>query len=86
MDVRDRTGRLIQEAVMVRTHPRWLGARDLVRGGRVGELRAITGFFSYHNVAPENVRNRADIGGRDAYPGRIRVAATSGGAAPAGAT
>jgi predicted dehydrogenase len=63
MDVRDRTGRLIQEAVMVRTHPRWLGARDLVRGGRVGELRAITGFFSYHNVAPENVRNRADIGG-----------------------
>src|SRR5438128_10055411 len=24
---RDRTGRLVQEASMVRTHPRWLGAR-----------------------------------------------------------
>src|SRR6185312_7893252 len=60
---RDRSGRLVQEAVMVRTHPRWLGARELVRAGRIGDLRAVTGFFSYHNVAPENVRNRADIGG-----------------------
>ena len=60
---RDRTGRLIQEAVMVKTHPRWLGARALVRQGRIGELRAMTGFFSYHNDAPQNVRNQADIGG-----------------------
>ena len=60
---RDRTGRLIQEAVMVRTHPRWLGAREAIRSGRIGDLRAIAAFFSYHNAAPENVRNQADAGG-----------------------
>lgn len=60
---RERTGRLIQEAVMVKTHPRWVGARTLVREGRLGELRAMTGFFSYYNVAPQNVRNQAAIGG-----------------------
>jgi predicted dehydrogenase len=63
IDARQRSGRLIQEAAMVKTHPRWLGARALVRAGRIGELRAIAGFFSYSNLSPENVRNRADIGG-----------------------
>ena len=39
------------------------GAGDLVRGGEIGELRAIQGFFSYYNVDPQNIRNMADIGG-----------------------
>src|SRR5215218_4744934 len=38
IDARDRTGVRIQEAFMVRTHPQWTAARDLVLGGRVGEL------------------------------------------------
>ena len=63
LDARARTGRLVQEAVMVKTHPRWLEARALVHAGRIGELRAVQGYFSYHNVAPENVRNQADLGG-----------------------
>ena len=35
--VRDRTGVLIQEAFMIRTHPQWLGARDIARshGGEI---------------------------------------------------
>jgi predicted dehydrogenase len=61
--VRDRTGVLIQEAFMVRTHPQWLAAADAVRSGRIGELRAFTGVFSYFNDDPENVRNVADFGG-----------------------
>jgi predicted dehydrogenase len=61
--VRDRTGVYIQEAFMVRTHPQWLRARELVRSGRLGELRAITGHFSYTNTDPANIRNMADIGG-----------------------
>jgi predicted dehydrogenase len=61
--VRDRTGVLIQEAFMVRTHPQWLRCRDLVRDGSIGTLRAIYGHFSYHNVDPLNIRNQADIGG-----------------------
>jgi predicted dehydrogenase len=60
---RARSGRLVQEAVMVRTHPRWLGARDIVRSGRIGELRAMAGFFSYFNDSPENVRNQPGMGG-----------------------
>jgi Oxidoreductase family, NAD-binding Rossmann fold len=40
--VRDRTGVKIQEAFMVRTHPRWLRVRGLIREGRIGELRSIT--------------------------------------------
>jgi predicted dehydrogenase len=61
--VRDRTGVRIQEAFMVRTHPQWLKARELVRSGRIGQLKAISGFFSYHNVDPANIRNQAEIGG-----------------------
>ena len=60
---RDETGVLIQEAVMVRTHPQWLAARELMRLGRIGEPRAAQGFFSYHNTDPANVRNIESIGG-----------------------
>src|SRR5687767_2387032 len=45
--VRDRTGVQIQEAFMVRTHPQWVTARDLVRSGAIGELRSMLGHFSY---------------------------------------
>jgi predicted dehydrogenase len=58
-----RTGRLVQEAAMVRTHPRWLGAREIVRSGRIGELRSITAFFSYFNESPTNVRHDPAMGG-----------------------
>src|SRR6202022_4365447 len=38
---RDRSGMKIAEALMVRTHPQWLATRDLIREGRIGELRSI---------------------------------------------
>ena len=60
---RDRTGVLIQEAFMVRTHPQWLRTRELVQSGRIGELKAIQGFFSYHLTDTTNVRNVAEWGG-----------------------
>ncbi len=63
----DRNGVLIQEAFMVRTHPQWLRARELVREGRVGELRSIVALFSYFNDDPGNVRNQAGIGGGALY-------------------
>ena len=61
--VRDRTGRRIQEAFMVRTHPQWLKVREIVTSGRIGPLRAIQGFFSYFNDDPQNIRNMVGIGG-----------------------
>jgi len=67
VEARDRHGVLIQEAFMVRTHPQWLGARALVREGRIGELRAVQSSFSYFNDDPRNVRNVRDIGGGGIY-------------------
>ena len=64
---RDHAGVLIQEAVMVRSHPQWLRARELVRDGRIGALRVVQGSFSYMNVDPANVRNQAGIGGGGLY-------------------
>jgi predicted dehydrogenase len=64
---RDRTGRQVQEAFMVRTHPQWLGVRELVRAGRIGTLRAVSGFFSYFNEDPGNVRNVPEYGGGGLY-------------------
>ncbi|HTW22493.1 MAG TPA: Gfo/Idh/MocA family oxidoreductase [Candidatus Baltobacteraceae bacterium] len=54
---RDRAGVKIEEALMVRTHPRWLRARELIRGGRIGELRVVSSFISYFNVDRTNIRN-----------------------------
>ena len=63
IEVRNRTGMRIQEAFMVRTHPQWLETRRLIHSGRIGSLRSITGFFSYFNPDPENIRNQLELGG-----------------------
>ena len=63
LDVRARTGVRIQEAFMVRTHPQWLETRRLIQTGRIGTLRSITGFFSYFNADPANIRNHVEFGG-----------------------
>ena len=61
--VRERTGVQIQEAFMVRTHPQWVKARELVQAGRIGELRSMIGHFSYFNMDPANIRNVPEFGG-----------------------
>ena len=61
--VQQKTGVKIGEAFMVRTHPQWLRARELVQSGRIGPLRSITGFFSYFNRDPNNIRNIPETGG-----------------------
>src|SRR3989304_5642884 len=53
----------IMEAFMVRLHPQWLSAHQLVREGRIGALRTIHTTFSYFNDDPANIRNQQDIGG-----------------------
>lgn len=61
--VRDKSRVKIGEAFMVRCHPQWLRVHELVRAGRIGELRVIAGFFSYFNADPKNIRNQPEIGG-----------------------
>src|SRR6202040_2256578 len=60
---RDRTGVKIEEAFMVRTHPQWRCALDLISKGRIGAVRSVAGYFSYHLRDPQNVRNIFDYGG-----------------------
>jgi predicted dehydrogenase len=60
---RQRPNLKVMEAFMYRHHPQWKHAKQLVSAGKVGELKAIQSFFSYHNIDPGNVRNMADIGG-----------------------
>lgn len=53
----------VMEAFMIRFHPQWLKARDVVRSGKIGELKAVQVFFTYNNVDPKNIRNIAETGG-----------------------
>jgi predicted dehydrogenase len=61
------TGLLVAEAFMVRFHPQWQRAREIIRSGRLGEVRAVQTFFSYFLLDPENIRNQAGIGGGGLY-------------------
>lgn len=53
----------VMEAFMYRHHPQWQWAKQKVTEGEVGEVRTVQSFFSYYNADPENIRNKADIGG-----------------------
>src|SRR5438045_5996229 len=44
--VRDRCGVKVGEAFMVKTHPQWLRVRELIRSGKIGELKAIITAYS----------------------------------------
>ncbi len=67
IEARDRTGKQVAEAFMVRHHPQWLRAKALVDDGVLGRVRAIQTMFSYYNDDAANVRNMADIGGGALY-------------------
>jgi predicted dehydrogenase len=60
-------GVLIAEAFMVRHHPQWIKARELIREGRIGDPRAVQVLLCYRNVEPGNVRNIAEAGGGALY-------------------
>ncbi len=60
---RDKAGKLVAEAFMVRYHPQWRRARELAQSGAIGPVGAIQTFFSYRLLDPDNVRNRPPGGG-----------------------
>ena len=63
LEARDRSGLLVQEAFMIRSHPQWLAAIAAVRSGRLGDITRVDGRFSYRNLDPDNIRNQAALGG-----------------------
>jgi predicted dehydrogenase len=48
---------------MVRGHPQWLEVKRLVDSGAIGELRLVSGHFSYFRRDPDDVRSRVEYGG-----------------------
>jgi predicted dehydrogenase len=51
------------EAFMYRFHPQWELVKKWIKAGEVGEIQTINSIFTYYNDDPENIRNKAGIGG-----------------------
>jgi predicted dehydrogenase len=60
---REKSGKLVAEAFMVRFHPQWRRTREIARSGEIGTPRAIHTFFSYYLLDPSNIRNIPPGGG-----------------------
>jgi predicted dehydrogenase len=60
---RDRTGVVIGEAFMVQVHPQWVRTVELVREGKIGDLRYVVGAFGYYNDNFTNIRHVREWGG-----------------------
>ncbi|MBN7777094.1 Gfo/Idh/MocA family oxidoreductase [Nitratireductor aquimarinus] len=63
IEARDRNNVVVSEAFMVTYHPQWHKVRDLIAEGAIGRLRHVQGVFCYHNVDPDNMRNKPELGG-----------------------
>ena len=63
IQARDKHQVKVGEAFMVKTHPQWIKAQELVQNGELGKVSLVHGFFSYHNIKPENIRNKPEHGG-----------------------
>ena len=62
-----RTGFHVAEAYMMRFHPQWVRAAELVRSGALGEIRAMQCWFAYDNPPGDNLRNSVAHGGGALY-------------------
>ncbi|GLQ80817.1 deoxyfructose oxidoreductase [Mesorhizobium huakuii] len=62
-EVQRQTGVQISEAFMVRYHPRWLAAREIIRGGRLGRVTQIHATYSVINDNPQDIRFQPELGG-----------------------
>ena len=63
LEARAKSGKLVAEAFMVRHHPQWRRAREIVRSGAIGEIGAIQTLFTYRLLDPDNIRNKPPGGG-----------------------
>ncbi len=61
MDIPD--NRFVMEAFMVRAHPQWQRALEIVESGELGRLQSFQAYFAYKNQDPKNIRNQPELGG-----------------------
>ncbi len=62
-EVCDAEGVVLMEAFMYQFHPQWQMVLEMVKSGRIGEVRSVQSWFSYFNDDPANIRNVAACGG-----------------------
>ena len=63
LKARDETGKKIEEAFMVITNPQWVAVLDMIEAARIGEVKSVSGHFSYNNQDLSNIRNIRELGG-----------------------
>lgn len=67
LQLRDQYQVKVGEAFMVRCHPQWNYALEVVKRGDLGRVIGYQGFFSYFNDDPNNIRNIKEKGGGALY-------------------
>lgn len=53
----------VMEAFMYRFHPQWDEVKKWIGKGEIGDIKTIQSAFTYFNNDPDDIRNKADIGG-----------------------
>jgi len=67
LPIQARAGVKIGEAFMIRSYTQWLRTEEILRSGRIGDLRAVMAWFSYFNTDATNIRNQMESGGGALY-------------------
>jgi predicted dehydrogenase len=67
IEVRDRTGRRIEEAFAYRNHPQWAKLDELLDAGTVGEPRSAHLTLAKQFLDPADIRNQPEQGGGALY-------------------
>jgi predicted dehydrogenase len=66
-EVRDRTGRHIEEAYVYRNHPQWSAVDDVLAAGTIGEVRSAHLTMAMSFLDPNDIRNSPELGGGSLY-------------------
>ena len=63
LEASKRTGVLLAEAFMYRYHPIYAVIKEIIEGGKIGDLLSIRSEFSYHMADRSNIRASAELAG-----------------------
>ena len=66
-EVRDRTGRLVEEALAFRNHPQWKAIEALLGDGGIGRVTAVHATLARRFMDPGDIRNDLAAGGGGLY-------------------
>ena len=66
-EMRDRTGRLVEEALVFRNHPQWAAIDGLLGDGGIGRVTAVHATLARRFLDPDDIRNDPGAGGGGLY-------------------